>query len=82
MGAAALRADDGHAFACMGAYFGTGGRAFPDGTDDLTCAMSLRAVAGVRCCCHVDVWSTFLCPSLDEISAHNVGVCVTYPCYI
>ena len=41
MGAAALRADDGRAFACMGAYFGTGGRAFPDGTDDLTCAMSL-----------------------------------------
>ena len=52
MGAAALRADDGRAFACMGAYFGTGGRAFPDGTDDLTCkdrtniAMSLCAVAG------------------------------------
>ena len=88
VGSAALGADDGRAFACIGAYLGTGGLAFSVGTDDLTCkdrtniAMSLCAVAGVRCCCHVDVWSTFLCPSLDEISAHNVGVCVTYPCYI
>ena len=83
--------DVGRAFACAGAYLGAGGLAFPGGwlgSDDLTCkdrtniAMSLCAVAGVRCCCDVDVWSTFLCPSLDEISAHNVGVCVTYPCYI